>query len=133
MSALTANTNRLTAANPLPFERFATVKTGEVLYEGSITQVDGTNGAEPADGSQAVVGVSKDYFEAGDLATIEYRCIQRFELAGAVRSETYLGAIVYASNDNDVTLTPNSAPLGEIVDVPEDGIIQVFTNLYERP
>lgn len=118
MAALTASKVRNTQRNNLIIRRSVIVDTGETLYQGSLTTLNGNNGAEAATTTNPFIGVSIDYYTEGQTAILEFNHVEAMILS-TTPAVTNIGKAVYCVDSGSVTLTStsNSAIVGFIVDL----------------
>lgn len=128
MSALTGAEprTRWDLSEQKPLVREMVVKAANTLYAGSYVGKDGAN-AVPTNGTFPLLGVSQNNYAAGETAIIEFwHCIV-VPISGVTKAN--LGAAVYATTDNDLTLSVQTSILGTIIDVPETGTAIVHVTL----
>jgi hypothetical protein len=102
------------------------VKAANTIYKGTWVSLDGVN-AVPAAGTAACIGIAIEDYAAGEGALIAYDHMLYVPISGVTNSS--IGAAVYASNNNDLTLTPNTSIVGTIVGVETTGIAIVHITL----
>lgn len=106
------------------------VKANTVIYSGALVAIETNTGfAVPASNAPnlIVVGVAASRADNrggadGAISVIvEWGRAFKFNYQGAINI-THIGRVVYALDDNTVTLTPNNLKAGKLVGVEPDGV-----------
>lgn len=106
------------------------VKANTIIYSGALVAIETSSGfAVPASNISGLVIVGVAASRADNSAggngtisvTVEWGRAFKFNAQGAINN-THIGRVVYAVDDNTVTLTPNNTKVGKVVGVDPDGV-----------
>ncbi len=102
------------------------VASGVTVFEGALLSSNGSDEAILAVTGAKCIGVAMNSAVAGDKVAVRSQHVQEFPAALAAGN---LLVNVYAGGDNpaDVTLTPNTAVLGYIVEYTANGVNVLMT------
>lgn len=129
MAALSANLTRIFSARPSP--RTYIVKSGKTVYQGSLVGLEKATGhIVPLDDAadRAFIGVAQSKVVGDGVLTVGVWCIdavlEKIAVTG-LSGEALVGEVVYATTDNDLTLTrpaDDAVPIGVTVRYHSSGI-----------
>ena len=111
MAAATEAIKRKESNPQLIREPIAVVKTGETIYKGTLAFLD-ANGKAVASGNYKLAGYAVETYEAGETGVFYWG--SRIKLIKADASESDLGKIAYATDNQTATLSANNAIIGPI-------------------
>ena len=113
--ALATNKSRSITRPDLALERQLEVAAANTIYEGAIVAIDGSGNAIVPTGSEICVGIAAGAAEATETVRIQFNHVEELTLTGA--DDSAVGILLYATDDNTLTATPNTCIVGVVVDV----------------
>ncbi len=108
-----------------------TIASGYITYAGTLGGQDVSGNAIPATPTRPCVGVAIHTKGGGWVNTYYFNDVAQFRLPGVVSADA--GSDVYALDDETLTLTPNTAIVGQIVSVNVDtSMVFVHVTLMKK-
>jgi hypothetical protein len=117
MAALQASTvrNKWNVSDFPPAKRSdIVVKAANTIYKGALVDLD-SGEMIPATNATGAIGFADDDYAAGEYATAEYDHFLFLDVTG-VTGKGNIGAVVYATTDNDFTTSSQTTIVGYVHD-----------------
>lgn len=100
------------------------VAAATTIYKGAIVSLDANGNLVNASSTLPCFGISEGYYTAGQTAMVRFNHITRLTISSAVITD--LLDLVYATDSNTLTRTPNTCIVGRIIKIVDSSTVEVW-------